>query len=229
MYKDEVKQAIFEAFEYITLKNFVKSELLKAINWNKENFDESKVKRNKGQFASQTILSNEELEQVEADTENFKKQVDLLYSNKLSEKTQPIVLSKITKPWSKFTEIKEGSLIVNVSVLKKIDSLPNKFNKNHNVPQGDIERLPLFLADPLYITQSSNEEHLDRYIAILPLRDKKTKERISVIVQPSEDKRHAIVSAYGEIVDISEERKAKRLKYDKNLELSKTASTSSLK
>lgn len=32
MYKNEVKEAIFEAFEYVTLKNFVKIELLKAIN-----------------------------------------------------------------------------------------------------------------------------------------------------------------------------------------------------
>ena len=39
MYKDEVKQAIFEAFEYIKarneLKEFIKEELLQAINEDK--------------------------------------------------------------------------------------------------------------------------------------------------------------------------------------------------
>lgn len=35
MYKDDLKEAIFEAFEYVNLKNFVKSELLKAINEDK--------------------------------------------------------------------------------------------------------------------------------------------------------------------------------------------------
>ena len=136
-------------------------------------------------------------------------------------------MSKLTTPWTNYTDLKSGSLIINQSIIKKIDSLPNKHKKNHHIPKPDIERLPSFLADPLYITESADEKHLDRYIAVLPLRDKKTNERISVIVQPSKDKRHAVVSAYGEVINISEERKAKRLKYDKKLELSKRILTSS--
>lgn len=198
-------------------------------NWTKETFKEYLVNQDKGKFTTQTILPQEEIDQVNKDAEKFRDEVKKFYKGTLHFAIQPQLLSVLTTPWTKFTNLKEGCLIVNQTILAKIDSKPNHFNKNHNIPEKDIQKLPLFIADPLYITQSSNSNHPDRYIAILPLRDKKTGERISVIVQPSKDKRHAIVSSYGEIVNISEERKAKRLKYDKKLELSKRISTSSLK
>ena len=56
MESNDIREAIVEAFETLKarneLKEFIKAELMQAVNWTKETFEEDKVKRNHGQFAS---------------------------------------------------------------------------------------------------------------------------------------------------------------------------------
>lgn len=105
------------------------------------------------------------------------------------------------------------------NVLKKIIDLPNKWNKNHNLDYKRAEKLPLYITDPLYIVQSKSKRNEDRFIIVTNSKGEGKSVRLSVIVQP--DNNAVVVSAYDERINISKEKKAGRVKYNKKEELAK--------
>ena len=169
-------------------------------------------------------LTDNEVEQVKIDSENFKNRITDFLNKKISPKSRITVLSALPSAYNKIPDLKGKKVIINQSVYSKIIDLPNKHKKNHNIDRKRALKLPELLADPLYILQSSSKGNEHRYVVVTSSKNNKPQERMSIILNPNDNV--AIVSAYDEVININEEKKAKRVLYDKKKELSKTFATS---
>lgn len=169
-------------------------------------------------------LTDNEVEQLKKDKENFVVYVQKMIDDKLSPLTQIRVLEKLPSAYNKISQLKGKKVVITQNVYKKIIDLPNKFNKNHNIDKKRALKLPEYLSDPLYILQSTSEGNEHRFVVVTASKGNKPKEKLSIILQPNNNV--AVVSAYDEIINISEEKKNNRVLYDKKKELSKTLSTS---
>lgn len=169
-------------------------------------------------------LTDNEVEQLKKDNENFENYVQKLIDGKLSPLTQLRVVEKLPSAYNKIPQLKGKKVVITQDVYKKIIDLPNKFKKNHNVDRTRAIRLPEFLSDPLYILQSASEGNEHRFVVVTASKNKKTSEKLSIILEPKSNT--AIVSAYDEKINISEEKKNNRVLYSKKDELSKTLSAS---
>ena len=162
-------------------------------------------------------LTDEEVERVKEDTENFSEKIGSLEKGILPKREQIVVLSKLTSAFNKIEALKGRRLFISQDVYKKIVDIPNKFGKNHNVARERAVKLPELVADPDYILQSVSKGHEDRFVVVTKSRGKKAGLRLSVIIQPGT--RDVIVSSYDEKINISEEKKAGRVLFDKKKEL----------
>ncbi len=169
-------------------------------------------------------LTDNEVENLKKDSENFKNRINDFLNKKLSIKSRITVLSKLPSAYNKIPDLKGKKVVINQSVYAKIIDLPNKHNKNHNVDRKRAIKLPEFISDPLYILQFSSKGNEHRYIVVTSSKNNKPKQRLSIILHPGSDV--AIVSAYDEVININEEKKNNRVLYDKKVELSKTFATS---
>lgn len=169
-------------------------------------------------------LTDNEVEQLKKDKENFVVYVQKMIDDKLSPLTQIRVLEKLPSAYNKISQLKGKKVVITQNVYKKIIDLPNKFNKNHNIDKKRALKLPEYLSDPLYILQSTSEGNEHRFVVVTASKGNKPKEKLSIILQPNNNV--AVVSAYDEIINISEEKKNNRVLYDKKKELSKTLSAS---
>ena len=169
-------------------------------------------------------LTDNEVEQLKKDKENFVVYVQKMIDDKLSPLTQIRVLEKLPSAYNKIPQLKGKKVVITQNVYKKIIDLPNKFNKNHNIDKKRALKLPEYLSDPLYILQSTSEGNEHRFVVVTASKGNKPKEKLSIILQPNNNV--AVVSAYDEIINISEEKKNNRVLYDKKKELSKTLSAS---
>lgn len=73
-------------------------------------------------------------------------------------------------------------------------------------------------------TNGSKKENEHRFVVVANSKGNKPSEKLSIILNPNNNV--AVVSAYDENIDISKEKKAGRVLYDKKKELSKTLSAS---
>lgn len=162
-------------------------------------------------------LTDDEVAEVEKDAKNFATKVEALERGDLPAREQLMVLNRLPSAYNKIKELKGRRLFISQDIYKKIVDIPNKYNKNHNVSRERAIKLPELVADPNYILQSTSEGHEDRFVIVTNSKGKKWGTRLSVIIQPSS--RDAIVSAYDENINISEEKKAGRVYYDKKKEL----------
>ena len=162
-------------------------------------------------------LTDDEVIEVEKDAKNFATKVEALERGDLPAREQLMVLNRLPSAYNKIKELKGRRLFISQDIYKKIVDIPNKYNKNHNVSRERAIKLPELVADPNYILQSTSEGHEDRFVIVTNSKGKKWGTRLSVIIQPSS--RDAIVSAYDENINISEEKKAGRVYYDKKKEL----------
>nr|DAN07825.1 MAG TPA: crystallin beta/gamma motif-containing protein [Caudoviricetes sp.] len=169
-------------------------------------------------------LTDNEVEQLKKDKENFVEYVQKMIDGKLSPLTQIRVLEKLPSAYNKIPQLKGKKVVINQDIYKKIIDLPNKFNKNHNIDKKRALKLPEYLSDPLYILQSTSEGNEHRFVVVTASKGNKPKEKLSIILQPNDNV--AVVSAYDETINISEEKKNNRVLYDKKKELSKTLSAS---
>lgn len=169
-------------------------------------------------------LTDNEVEQVKIDSENFKNRINDFLNKKISPKSRITVLSALPSAYNQIPDLKGKKVIINQSIYSKIIDLPNKHKKNHNIDRKRALKLPELLADPLYILQSSSKGNEHRYVVVTSSKNNKPQERLSIILNPSNNV--AIVSAYDEAININEEKKEKRVLYDKKKELSKTFATS---
>ncbi len=169
-------------------------------------------------------LTDNEVEQLKKDKENFVVYVQKMIDDKLSPLTQIRVLEKLPSAYNKISQLKGKKVVITQNVYKKIIDLPNKFNKNHNIDKKRALKLPEYLSDPLYILQSTSEGNEHRFVVVTASKGNKPKEKLSIILQPNNNV--AVVSAYDEAINISEEKKNNRVLYDKKKELSKTLSAS---
>ena len=169
-------------------------------------------------------LTDNEVEQLKKDKENFVVYVQKMIDDKLSPLTQIRVLEKLPSAYNKIPQLKGKKVVISQNVYKKIIDLPNKFNKNHNIDKKRALKLPEYLSDPLYILQSTSEGNEHRFVVVTASKGNKPKEKLSIILQPNNNV--AVVSAYDEAINISEEKKNNRVLYDKKKELSKTLSAS---
>ncbi len=169
-------------------------------------------------------LTDNEVEQLKKDKENFTNYVQKLINGELSPLTQIRVVEKLPSAYNKIPQLKGKKVVITQDVYKKIIDLPNKFKKNHNVDRERAIRLPEFLSDPLYILQSTSEGYEHRFVVVTASKNNKTSEKLSIILEPKSNT--AIVSAYDETINISEEKKNNRVLYSKKEELSKTLSAS---
>lgn len=161
-------------------------------------------------------LTEAELEQLKADIVNFNADVKKMLSGQLSKRYQMTVLSHMTAPYNSIPELKGKKLLVSQDVYKKIVDLPNKYNKNHNIDTKRAIKLPILAADPQYVLKSVAPGHEDRFVVVTSSRGG-LGERLSIIIQPNTQ--NIIVSAYDENIDISKEKKAKRVVYSKKEKL----------
>ena len=162
-------------------------------------------------------LTDDEVIEVDKDAKNFATKVEALIKGELPKREQLMVLNRLPSAYNKIKELKGRRLFISQDIYKKIVDIPNKYNKNHNVSRERAIKLPELVADPNYILQSTSEGHEDRFVIVTNSKGKKWGTRLSVIIQPSS--RDAIVSAYDENINISEEKKAGRVYYDKKKEL----------
>lgn len=169
-------------------------------------------------------LTDNEVQQVEKDKENFETYVNKLVNGELSYRTQIRVMEKLTSAYNNIPDLKGKKVVITQDVYKKIIDLPNKFNKNHNVDRKRAAKLPQLIADPLYILQSNSKGNEHRYVIVTASKGNKPAEKLSVVLNPNNNA--AVVSAYDEKINISEEKKSGRVLYDKKKELSKTILTS---
>lgn len=161
-------------------------------------------------------LTDYELKQVKQDVELFVKQVQSMEDGNLPKRTQLTVLREMPSAYDTIPELRRKKLLVSQDVYKKIINLPNKHNKNHNIDPKRAIKIPILVADPQYILKSAAENHRDRFVIVTGSRGG-FGERLSVIIQPNTQ--NIIVSAYDEHIDISEEKKAKRVLYRKKEKL----------
>lgn len=169
-------------------------------------------------------MTDNEVKAANEDYQAFKAQFASMQAGKMPSADSFTLSRSLPSAYNKIPELKGKRLVMSQSIFKKIINLKNKYGKNHNLDYKRAEKLPLYIADPLYITRSKVQEHEDRFIIITGSRGVGDGVRLSVVVQPS--KNVVVVSAYDEVVNISEEKKAKRLVYDKKDELLKTNATS---
>lgn len=169
-------------------------------------------------------LTDNEVEQLKKDQENFESYIEKLLNNELSHRTQIRVLEHLTSPYDKIVNLKGKKVVITQDVYKKIIDLPNKFNKNHNIDRNRALRLPQLIADPLYILKSNSEGNEHRFVIVTSSKGNFQGQKLSIILNPKNTV--AIVSAYDEKIDISKEKKAGRVLYSKKEELSKTILTS---
>ena len=169
-------------------------------------------------------LTDNEVIRLKKDRENFEIYIKKLLKNELSSKTILQVVQKLPSAYNNIPELRGKKVVVTQSVYKKIIDLPNKFDKNHKVDRKRAIALPTLLSDPLYILQSTSKGHEDRFVVVTNSKGILPKEKLSIILQP--DSNVAVVSAYDEAINISEEKKNGRVLYDKKQELSKTVATS---
>ena len=169
-------------------------------------------------------LTDNEVEQLKKDTENFATYVDKLIKNELSKRSQLRILEKLPSAYNNIPALKGKKVVITQDVYKKIIDLPNKFNKNHNVDRKRAVKLPQLIADPLYILKSNSKGNEHRFVVVTSSKNNVPAQRLSVFLNPNNSV--AVVSAYDEEIDISKEKKAGRVLYDKKKELSKTILTS---
>jgi len=169
-------------------------------------------------------LTDNEIEQVNKDSGQFKSRIEDFLNGRLSPKSRITVLEKLPSAYNSIENLKGKKVIIQQSIYAKIIDLPNKHKKNHNIDRKRALKLPELISDPLYILQSVSEGKEHRYIAVTNTKGKNPGERLSVIIELKNDA--VIVSAYDEAINISEERKAGRILYDKKKELSKTFTAS---
>lgn len=169
-------------------------------------------------------LTDNEVEQLKKDQENFESYIEKLLNNELSHRTQIRVLEHLTSPYDKIVNLKGKKVVITQDVYKKIIDLPNKFNKNHNIDRNRALKLPQLIADPLYILKSNSEGNEHRFVIVTSSKGNFQGQKLSIILNPKNTV--AIVSAYDEKIDISKEKKAGRVLYSKKEELSKTILTS---
>lgn len=162
-------------------------------------------------------LTDNEVKQVEKDNELFSKKVTALEKNELPKREQLVVLSRLPSAFKNIKELHGRRLFISQDVYKKIVDIPNKFDKNHNISRDRAIKLPELIADPNYILKSVSNGHEDRFVVVTRSRGNKPGMRLSVIIQPST--RDAVVSAYDENINISIEKKAGRVLFDKKKEL----------
>lgn len=169
-------------------------------------------------------MTDNEVKAANEDCEAFKKQFASMLAGKMASADSFTLSRALPSAYNNIPELKGKRLVMSQNVFKKIINLKNKYGKNHNLEYKRAEKLPLYIADPLYITRSKVRGHEDRFVIITGSRGVGNGVRLSVIVQPS--KNVVVVSAYDEVVNINEEKKAKRLVYSKKDELLKTNATS---
>ena len=133
-------------------------------------------------------------------------------------------LEHLTSAYNNIPELKNKKVVITQDVFKKIIDIPNKFNKNHNIERKRALKLPQLIADPLYILQSTSKGNEHRFVIVTSSRGNLPSQKLSIILNPKNAV--AVVSAYDEKIDISEEKKNSRVLYDKKKELSKTLSAS---
>lgn len=169
-------------------------------------------------------LTDNEIEQLEKDKENFATYIEKLLKGELSYRTQIRVLEKLPSAYNKISNLKGKKVVINQEIYKKIIDLPNIYQKNHYVDRTRALKLPELISDPLYILQSTSEGNEHRYVIVTNSKGKNPGEKLSVFFEPKNNA--VVVSAYDEVINISEEKKAGRVLYDKKKELSKTILTS---
>lgn len=169
-------------------------------------------------------LTDNEVEQLEKDKQNFETYISKLINGELSPLTQIRVLEHLPSPYNNIPNLKGKKVVVTQDVYRKIIDLPNKFNKNHNIDRKRALKLPEFISNPLYILQSVSKGNEHRFVVVANSKGNKPSEKLSIILNPNNNV--AVVSAYDENIDISKEKKEGRVLYDKKKELSKTLSAS---
>ena len=169
-------------------------------------------------------MTDNEVKAANEDYQAFKEKFASLQDGKMPSADSFTLSRSLPSAYNKIPELKGKRMVMSQSVFKKIINLKNKYGKNHNLDYKRAEKLPLYIADPLYITRSKAEGHEDRFVIITASRGVGDGVRLSVAVQPG--KNVVVVSAYDEVVNISEEKKSNRLVYSKKDELLKTNATS---
>ena len=169
-------------------------------------------------------MTDNEVKAANEDYQAFKEKFASLQEGKMPSADSFTLSRSLPSAYNKIPELKRKRMVMSQSVFKKIINLKNKYGKNHNLDYKRAEKLPLYIADPLYITRSKAEGHEDRFVIITASRGVGDGVRLSVAVQPG--KNVVVVSAYDEVVNISEEKKSNRLVYSKKDELLKTNATS---
>lgn len=158
-------------------------------------------------------LTDNEVKQVLEDSKRFIEKVEKLENGSLKNREQIVVLTKLPSAYDNIPELNGRRLFIPQEIYKKIVNIPNKYNKNHNVDRKRAIKLPELVADPNYILQSNSKGHEDRFVIVTNSRGKEWGTRLSVIIQANS--RDVVVSAYDENIDISKEKKAGRVIYDK--------------
>ena len=169
-------------------------------------------------------MTDNEVKAANEDYQAFKEQFARMQAGEMPSAASFTLSRSLPSAYNKIPELKGKRMVMSQSIFKKIIDLKNKHGKNHNLDYKRAEKLPLYVADPLYITRSKSEGHEDRFIIITGSRGVGDGVRLSVVVQPGRNV--VVVSAYDEVVNISEEKKANRLVYNKKEELLKTNATS---
>lgn len=179
MYKNDLKEAIFEAFEYITLKNFVKSELLKAIN---DSEFESKHPRNPdGTFRGNNVTNKyAQYNDLEKDYAEFIEKEPKDYKYNTVEETLKDLNITEEKPLKIKTPIEE----VNITV-KSVEHIINGGGDSHppdKTRYKSVNKMLATLKRPLFVNEINGNK---RYFKIFQ-DDNKSKKDI-VIVQPDKE------------------------------------------
>lgn len=168
-------------------------------------------------------LTDDEVLAVDKDAKDFAIKIAALEKGELPKREQLIVLNRLPSAYNDIKELKGKKLLITQDVYKKIIDIPNKFNKNHSVARNRAVKLPELAADPNYILQSKAKDHENRFVIVTKSRGKRPGERLSIIVQPGQNA--AVVSGYDENINISEEKKAGRVLFDKKKELETKSTT----
>ena len=168
-------------------------------------------------------LTDDEVLAVDKDAKDFAIKIAALEKGELPKREQLIVLNRLPSAYNDIKELKGRKLLITQDVYKKIIDIPNKFNKNHSVARNRAVKLPELAADPNYILQSKAKDHENRFVIVTKSRGKRPGERLSIIVQPGQNA--AVVSGYDENINISEEKKAGRVLFDKKKELETKSTT----
>lgn len=113
-------------------------------------------------------LENAKIPQAKIDRDNFVNAYNKMINNEINPRKQVKILSETPEVW-RINGVDNKNIITDQNVLKKMGSLPNKFNKNHYIDDEIIKNLPDLLQDPNYILKS--DTHPDRLLGILDAMD----------------------------------------------------------